>query len=144
MMAAEKPRLRCIGDSATISDGLQNVVANLGTGRDKASHTVYVADNLTSEQLVAMYRTSCLAAAICDYPAEDATRKWRNWRAEADQITKIEAEEKRLGLQHKVQEALIASRILGGAALYISAENQDPAQPLKPGDRINSLDRKST
>jgi len=42
-------------------------------------------------------------------------------------------------LQHKVQEALIASRILGGSALYISAENQDPAQPLKPGDRINSL-----
>ena len=139
MMAAEKPRLRYSGDSATISDGLQNVVANLGTARDKASHTVYVADHLTSEQLVAMYRTSWLAAAICDYPAEDATRKWRNWRAEADQITKIEAEEKRLGLQHKVQEALIASRILGGAALYISAENQDPAQPLKPGDRINSL-----
>lgn len=122
-----------------ISDGLQNVVANLGTSRDKAFHTTYVADNLTSEQLVTMYRTSWLAAAICDYPAEDATRKWRSWRAEADQITKIEAEEKRLGLQHKVQEALIASRILGGAALYISAENQDPAQPLKPGDRINSL-----
>lgn len=138
MMAAEKPRLR-YSDSAMISDGLQNVVANLGTGRDKAFHTIYVADNLTSEQLVDMYRTSWLAAAICDYPAEDATRKWRNWRAEAEQITKIEAEEKRLGLQHKVQEALIASRILGGSALYISAENQDPAQPLKPGDRINSL-----
>src|SRR5690606_26037644 len=56
-----------------------------------------------------------------------------------DQITKIEAEEKRLGLQHKVQEALIASRLLGGSAIYISAENQDPAQPLKPGDKINSL-----
>jgi len=122
-----------------ISDGLQNVVANLGTSRDKSSHTVYVADNLTSEQLVNMYRSSWLAAAICDYPAEDATRKWRSWRAEADQITKIEAEENRLGLQHKVQEALIASRILGGAALYISAENQDPAQPLKPGDKLNSL-----
>lgn len=122
-----------------ISDGLQNVVANLGTSRDKSSHTVYVADNLTSEQLVNMYRSSWLAAAICDYPAEDATRKWRSWRAEADQITKIEAEENRLGLQHKVQEALIASRILGGSALYISAENQDPAQPLKPGDKLNSL-----
>lgn len=134
-----KPRMQAHSNGVMISDGLQNVVANLGTGRDKASHTVYVPDNLTSEQLVAMYRTSWLAAAICDYPAEDATRKWRNWRAEADQITKIEAEEKRLGLQHKVQEALIASRILGGSALYISAENQDPAQPLKPGDKINSL-----
>lgn len=122
-----------------IGDGLQNVVANLGTGRDKAAHTVYVPDNLTSQQLVAMYRTSWLAAAICDYPAEDATRKWRDWRAEAEHITRIEAEEKRLGLKHKVQEALVAARILGGSALYISAENQDPAQPLKPGDRINSL-----
>src|SRR5690606_27449159 len=135
----DKPRARAGTDGVMVSDGLQNVVANLGTSRDKAYHTIYVADNLTSEQLVAMYRTSWLAAAICDYPAEDATRKWRNWRAEAEQITKIEAEEKRLGLQHKVQEALIASRILGGSALYISAENQDPTQPLKPGDRINSL-----
>lgn len=134
-----KPRMQAHSNGVMISDGLQNVVANLGTGRDKSSHTVYVPDNLTSEQLVAMYRTSWLAAAICDYPAEDATRKWRNWRAEAEQITKIEAEEKRLGLQHKVQEALIASRILGGSALYISAENKDPAQPLKPGDKINSL-----
>src|SRR5690554_1527964 len=134
-----KPRMQAHSNGVMISDGLQNVVANLGTGRDKSSHTVYVADNLTSEQLVAMYRTSWLAAAICDYPAEDATRKWRSWRAEAEQITKIEAEENRLGLQHKVQEALIASRILGGSALYISAENQDPSQPLKPGDKINSL-----
>jgi len=134
-----KPRMQAHSNGVMISDGLQNVVANLGTGRDKASHTFYVPDNLTSEQLVAMYRTSWLAAAICDYPAEDATRKWRSWRAEAEQITKIEAEEKRLGLQHKVQEALIASRILGGSALYISAENQDPANPLRPGDRINSL-----
>src|SRR5690554_1019142 len=134
-----KPRMQAHSNGVMISDGLQNVVANLGTGRDKAAHTVYVPDNLTSEQLVAMYRTSWLAAAICDYPAEDATRKWRSWRAEAEQITKIEAEENRLGLQHKVQEALIASRILGGSALYISAENQDPSQPLKPGDRINSL-----
>src|SRR5690554_1876913 len=134
-----KPRVQAHSNGVMISDGLQNVVANLGTGRDKAAHTAYIADNLSSEQLVEMYRTSWLAAAICDYPAEDATRKWRNWRAEADQITRIEAEEKRLGLQHKVQEALIASRILGGSALYISAENQDPEQPLKPGDRINSL-----
>lgn len=139
MTAAEKSRLRYNSDGLMIGDGLQNVVANLGTSRDKSSHTVYVPDNLTSSELVNMYRTSWLAAAICDYPAEDATRKWRNWRAEAEQITKIEAEEKRLGLQHKVQDALIAARILGGSALYISAENQDPSQPLKPGDRINSL-----
>src|SRR5690606_41331723 len=105
----DKPRM--------ISDGLQNVVANLGTSRDKASHTVYVADHLTSEQLVAMYRTSWLAAAICVYPAEDATREWRNWRAEADQLTEIEAEEKRLALQHKHREDLIAYPIQGSAAL---------------------------
>src|SRR5690554_7524136 len=134
-----KPRMQAHSNGVMISDGLQNVVANLGTSRDKSSHTVYVPDNLTSEQLVAMYRTSWLAAAICDYPAEDVTRKWRSWRAEAEQITKIEAEENRLGLRHKVQDALIASRILGGSALYISAENQDPRQPLRPGDQINSL-----
>src|SRR5690625_7775993 len=76
----EKPRVRCDSNGTWLADGLSNVVANLGTPRDKASHTTYTPDILDSADLVNAYRTSWLAAAIVDYPAEDATRKWRNWR----------------------------------------------------------------
>lgn len=135
----EKPRVRVSSGGVLITDGLTNVVANLGTSRDKASHTTYTPDILTSYELVNAYRTSWLAAAIVDYPAEDATRKWRSWRAEADQITKIEAEEKRLGLKTKVQAALIASRLLGGSAIYINTGASDPKSPLRPGEDIRSI-----
>lgn len=135
----EKPRVRCDSNGTWLADGLSNVVANLGTLRDKASHTTYTPDILDSVELVNAYRTSWLAAAVVDYPAEDATRKWRNWRAEADQITKIEAVEKRLGLKTKVQAALITSRLMGGSAIYINTGANNPGAPLRPGEEVRSL-----
>lgn len=127
------------GYTAKIADGLKNVVANLGTSRDKSSHTEYIPDFLTSHELTSAYRTSWLAAAICDYPAEDATRKWRAWRAEAGQISRIEAEEKRLGLKTKTQAALVTARLLGGSAIYINTGAPDPTKPLVPGEEVRSL-----
>lgn len=138
LLMTEKPRVR-VQAGATINDGLQNVVANLGTPRDKAAHTRYVDSFYDPHELLTFYRNTWLAAAIVDYPAEDATRKWRFWRAEADQITKIETEERRLGLQGKVQEAMVAARLYGGAAIYINAGQGDQASPLRPGAEIRSL-----
>lgn len=135
----EKPRVRCGSDGSILNDGLTNVVANLGTSRDKSAHTTYLPDILTSSELINAYRTSWLAAAVVDYPAEDATRKWRNWRAEAKQITAIEAEEKRLQLKAKVQAALITSRLVGGSAIYINTGSSDPESPLSVGEEIRSL-----
>lgn len=135
----EKPRVRVSSDGVMLGDGLQNVVANLGTSRDKAAHTTYVPDILTSHELINTYRTSWLAAAVVDFPAEDATRKWRAWRAEAEQISRIEALEKRLQVKTKVQAALITSRLVGGSAIYINTGASDPTAPLVAGEEIRSL-----
>lgn len=121
------------------SDGLVNVVANLGTARDKAAHTGYVTSILSPNELFSAYQNSWLAAAIVDYPAEDATRKWRQWRAKAEQITKIDELEKRLSLQERVLEAMIAARLYGGSAIYINTADQDQSAPLRPGTEIVSL-----
>lgn len=128
-----------MGDSQRFADGLVNVVANLGTPRDKAAHSQYVDAMLTSAQLLAAYRNSWLSRAIVDYPAEDATRKWRMWRAEADQITRIEKLEKVLGVQRRVQDAMVAARLYGGAAIYINTTDEHQDQPLRPGKEIRSL-----
>lgn len=120
-------------------DGLLNVVANLGTSRDKSAHTTYAVTQLTSQDLLNTYRASWLAAAIVDYPAEDASRNWRNWRAKEDQITKIEELEKSLGVKGLVNEALICARLYKAAAIYINTNDSDQASPLKPGKEIKSL-----
>lgn len=122
-----------------MSDGLVNVIANLNTGRDKQASSEYVDREFSPHELLTMYRNSWLAAAIVDYPAEDATRNWRHWRAQSDQISKIEAEEERLNLQSKLQEGLTASRLYGGAAIYINTPDGDQRSPLVPGAFIRSL-----
>lgn len=120
-------------------DGLKNVVANLGTWRDKSAHTHYDTILTPPSQLLSMYRSSWLARAIVDYPSEDATRKWRVWRAEAEQITKIEHLEEDLKLQRRVYEALVAARLYGGAAIYINTGASKQHLPLKVGEEIKSL-----
>lgn len=129
-----KPRYRLKVDGTVMQiDGLQNLTANLGTSRDKAAASFYGVPTLTDDQLVNAYRGTWLARKIVDIPAFDACRKWRAWQAKADQITAIEAEEKRLGLQGKVLRAKVAARLLGGAALLIGTGDSDTAQPLDPG-----------
>lgn len=120
-------------------DGLLNVVANLGTGRDKAASTQYVTVGMNPAQLLDAYRSSWLAKAIVDYPAEDATRKWRQWRAQKDQITKIERLETRLHVKKRVQKALTDARLYGGSAIYINVDTPDQESPLRVGDEIKSL-----
>lgn len=122
-----------------IGDSLKNYVANLGTDRDKAAHTTYVDTFLSSHDLNTIYRQSWVARDGVNFPAEDATRNWRNWRAEADQITAIEALEKRLGVQAKVQRAKKMARLYGGAAIYINTGQNNQSSPLRPGTEIKSL-----
>lgn len=116
----------------TISDGLVNVAANLGTRRDKAAHSTYVHAPLSPQALLDAYRSAWLPRAVVDIPAQDATRKWRAWQAEADQISKIEALENDLRVRDVVLRCLTAARLFGGAAIYIATGDREPANPLDP------------
>lgn len=120
-------------------DGLTNILANLGTSRDKASASRYVANSLTPNELLDMYRSSWVAAKIVDAPAEDATRKWRKWRAPVEQISKIEELENALKVQQVMQKAMTAARLWGGAAVYINTEERAQDAPLRIGAEIKSL-----
>ncbi|QDP60544.1 MAG: hypothetical protein Unbinned338contig1000_37 [Prokaryotic dsDNA virus sp.] len=111
-------------------DGLRNIVANLGTERDKASQSHYVLQMPSDAELSAAYRTSATARKVVDMPAEDMAREWREWQGNSDQIELIEAEEKRLGIQGKVMQAKIKARLFGGAAIYIGTGEQNGALPL--------------
>jgi len=115
-----------------LTDGLKNVMAGLNTLRDKRSGSTYEEEILDTSQLVAMYRSSAIARKIVDLPAEDSLREWREWNASSDQITKIEAEEKRLQIQAKMLKGSKRGRLFGGSAIFIGTGEKDLMKPLNP------------
>lgn len=136
-----KPRLRMdtAGNITRIDDGFQNLVANLGTARDKAFHSHIAFTPMAPQQLEAAYQASKLAEKIVDIPAEDAFREWREWQAEKGQIELLEAEEQRLDLKGKLVEAGKAARLHGGSAIFIGTGEQNLAEPLNP-ESVNNIE----
>ena len=60
-----------------VGDGLENVVAGLGTDRDKRSYSTWADPRvLTRVELESMYRGSWLAKKIVNAVADDMTREW--------------------------------------------------------------------
>ena len=116
-------------------DSLTNLVANLGTGRDKAASSYYSPHLLSDVQLADAYRYAWLPRKIVDCPPMDATRNWRAWQGSSDEIEALEAEEKRLNLRGKVRDALTKARTLGGGAIVIgpARNSEDMTKPLNPG-----------
>jgi uncharacterized protein len=115
-----------------IRDRLTNVMSGMGTTADKSVFARYAFMPLTGEQAEAGYRTSWLVRKIVDIPPLDMTRAWRDWQANANDIQKLEAEEKRLALKMKCQRALVLARLYGGSALILGTNDADPMQPLRP------------
>lgn len=117
-----------------VGDGLENVVAGLGTDRDKRSYSVWSDPRiLTRQELENMYRGSWLAKKIVNIPADDMTREWLHVMFDDDSEESqfaIEQAEKRFALKRKVNEALRWSRLYGGALIIIGTKDKDLAKPL--------------
>ena len=125
--------------TVSLGDGYANVLANLATERDKANGGMYTGFMYDPIQLLASYQTSWLAAKTVDAPAEDATRKWRQWRTDQSNIDKLEDLEKKLKLKQRLHEALIAARLWGGAAIYINQQDRNQDKPLNVAREVKSL-----
>lgn len=113
-----------------IRDSLQNLVSAMGTDKDKARSTRFGGDMLSRQEIELAYRFNGTARKIVDIPAMDMTRAGRNWKASEADTKALEAEERRLGLWPKLQQALIWDRGLGGGALIIGDGADDPSKPL--------------
>lgn len=128
----------------TFHDSLRSFTSGLGTQRDKASTVEYVQPQRgNDQQLQAAYEGAWLPRRIVDQFAEDATRKWRSWQAQPDQISLLDRAEKRLDVRAKLERAMILARLWGKAHIYIGIDGQDPAEPLRPEtvgrDRLRHL-----
>lgn len=78
-----------------------------------------------------LYNGNWLVKAAVDTIPEDCFKKGYQWVAPGDQIGFLEAEEKRLGIRRKKQQALTFSRLDGEAYLYID-DGRDASKPWSP------------
>ena len=113
---------------ARVRDGLANAITRIGTERDPRTASTYVATRLTQHDIANALSGSGLMRKIITIPPLDMVREWRDWKAEPDAITAIEAEEKRLALRQKVRAAETLRALGGGAfVLGLPGEISQPA-----------------
>lgn len=118
-------------------DGLQNVLAGLGTSRDKRAYSQYVLPiTIDRQTLESAYTSSWLVGKIVDLVADDMTREWVNlgwdgYDADKSNVYLIEEEEARLGTRSRFNEAEKWGRLYGGASILMDIKGDiDWAQPL--------------
>ncbi|MCC6482195.1 MAG: DUF1073 domain-containing protein [Sphingomonadaceae bacterium] len=127
-----------MGNVLRLFDGLKNAITGAGTRRDARTASTYAPVlPLTQPEIDAAYRGSGLMRKIIQIPALDMVREWRDWKIDADLVTKIEDEEKRLGLQAKIRQAEVL-RGLGGGALILGLPG-DPSQPAPANIGLGQL-----
>jgi phage-related protein (TIGR01555 family) len=103
------------------------MVANIGTNRDKRSHSQFGFEFVTPYELEAAYQSNWLARRIVDKPNEDALREWRAFSGK--QAKEIANEERRLGVQQAYLDTCCWADLYGGAAILM-VTGQDLSQPL--------------
>jgi len=118
----------------TITDGLANLMSGRGTQIDRNAHRFWHHTPMPAEQIEAAYRSSWLISKIVDVPAMDMVREWREWEAEADDVKRIEDEERRLKVRETILTGLIYGRLGGG--IVVIGSGTDMASPARPTDKV--------
>ncbi len=118
------------------SDGLENLVAGLGTDRDKRSYSAYgFVYTISRPELEAMYRSSWLAKRVVNTVADDMTRE--GWDLTFDDDSgdghkAITRAEKRLQVYAKVNSAIRWARLYGGCIIVMGTKGAKLNEPLDP------------
>lgn len=126
-------------DQGKLYDSLENLVAQLGTGQDKRSHSRFVNNKRLSmdgmqEELNALYRTDWLAGKVVDIIPDDMTREWRYFSGdiEPETIEMLQDEEDRLQLSSAWNQAHKWARLYGTSFVVMNIDDGEPVdKPLR-------------
>ncbi len=121
-----------------VHDGLENLIAQLGTAQDKRNAGKFVNNKQLSlggnrEELDALYQTDWLSAKLVDIIPNDMTREWRTFDGdiEPEQVTILEEEENRIDLVGNFNFANKWARLYGTAFIIMAVDDgQTPDKPL--------------
>lgn len=129
---------KILDEEMSLKDGLENLMANLGTDVDKRSATRFTNGKKLShagnkEELNGLYREDWLAGKIVDIIPDDMTREWRTFDGELDPklVEMLVEEENRLKLRTAVNSAHKWSRLYGTSLIVMAIDDGQTAdQPL--------------
>lgn len=145
-----------IEDKSWLGDGLENLVAQLGTAQDKREYSQFVNNKNLSLQgnegeLNALYRTESFAGKIVDIIPDDMTREWRIFTGDIDPkiVQQLVETEEAVNLRGNFNQAHKWARLYGTGFIVMSIDDgQTPDKPLdinrikKGGLRfIHNIDR---
>lgn len=102
--------------------------------RDKGTAGAWSYGRMDQNQAEAMYRTSWLAKRGVDTPALDMMRQGWAWGLSPDEQEVLDAEWCRLEGEKHVRQALIWSRLYGGAGIFIGTKDKEISEPLNVKD----------
>lgn len=137
-------------------DGFENLIAQLGTERDKRNASTFVNNKILSHdgnqaELNAMYRTDWVSGKVVDIIPDDMTREWREFTGDIDPeiVKQLIEEENRLGLSAMFNQAHKWGRLYGTGFIVMSInDGNTPDMPLeidkiKPGGLkfMHAIDR---
>lgn len=129
-----------IGSKATFNDSVAgftdsfiNLVANLGTPKDKRTSGYFILRDLGIDQLEAMYSADWLSGKVIDIPVDDSTRKWRTISAPSidAELKQVQDLEIKLQVKQKFNEAQKWADLYGGAIIVMVLDDDtNIAEPL--------------
>lgn len=136
---AAKPAAKDANFLTRIADTLGSLMSGMGTEKDKLATIQFTNPLMTQPEQDAAYRGDWMARKLVNIPAYDATREWRSWQGDQDDITHLEDTERTLGVLRKVMVAKQMARLYGGAALILGVNqgrNEDELNydTIKAGD----------
>jgi phage-related protein (TIGR01555 family) len=114
-------------------DRLSDFVTGLGGSRDRTvTQSFGQLILITATEIDSMYRSDWVSRKLIDIVPDDMVRNGRRWKAQKDQITKIENLEADLSVQlwPKVLEAMKRARLVGGCGIFIGVDGQSPQSEL--------------
>lgn len=129
---------KILDEKTSLKDGLENLVASLGTNQDKRNHSKFVNSKRLSadgneDELNALYRTDWLSGKVVDIVPNDMTREWRDFdgEIEPETVDLLIEEENRLDLVGAFNMAHKWGRLYGTALIVMSIDDgQTPDKPL--------------
>jgi phage-related protein (TIGR01555 family) len=123
-------------------DSFTNLVAELGTGKDKRSWGAFTSRELNTVELEAMYENDWLSGKVIDIPVDDATRNWRTITAPSigERIEEVRKAEEDLGVRVAFRDAQKWADLYKGAIIVMVTDGDtnvwEPLDPdtVKPGE----------
>lgn len=132
---APRARVERVANIAKGLDGLINVIAGMGTKRDKRTGSHYFRSHLDRWDLDNAYTASGLAGRIIDLPVGDMmrvgwSRTWDGYDKDQGSVKAVEQAEKDFQIKPALTEAATWGRLYGGATIIMILRGEDLMTPL--------------